>query len=52
MTDPILTAINRQKSSACLYALRIHLRRDGKWSDDLHNSAFDAKTVKLEAGWK
>lgn len=52
MSDPVLAAIGRQKSSACLFALRIHLRRDGKWSENLHAAAFDTKTQELEASWK
>lgn len=52
MSDPVLAAIDRQRSSACLFALRTHLRSDGKWSDELHDPAFDAKTQELEANWK
>ncbi|AHD02935.1 hypothetical protein [Leisingera methylohalidivorans] len=50
--DPIITAINRQRSSCCLFALRIHMRRAGKWSGELHGPAFDAKTQEIEAYWK
>lgn len=52
MSDPILTAIARQKLACTLHALRTDRQEAGKWSDDLHGAAFEAKRVELEGRWK
>ena len=52
MSDPVLSAIARQKASCCLFVIREDMKAKGKWRDDLHEPAYQAKTQELEARWK
>lgn len=52
MADPILSAIDRQQTACTLLALRSVLSGNGKWSDDLHGPAYQAKFEKLCGRWK
>jgi hypothetical protein len=52
MADPILRAIDRQQTACTLYALRSDQQTKGKWSDDLHGPAYQAKFEALCGRWK
>lgn len=52
ISDPILRAIDRQQTACTLYALRSVLTGNGKWSDDLHGPAYQAKFEALCGRWK
>lgn len=52
MSDPILDAIRKEKSCAVLRSIKAWAIGKGKWSDDLHLAAFEAKHKELEGRWK
>ena len=52
MTDPILSAIDRQPTACTLLALRSIMRGKGTWSDPIHGPAYRAKFEALCGRWK
>lgn len=52
MTDPILSAIDRQPTACTLLALRSIMRAHSRWSGTIHGPAYRAKFEELCGRWR